>query len=277
MQIVRSSEELALAAAELKSGGTLALVPTMGALHAGHMALIDEARRRADRVAATIFVNPTQFGAGEDLDRYPRREADDARMLEGRGCDLLWLPSVADIYPDGLSANVSVDGVSERWEGEARPGHFDGVATVVSRLLLSVKPGIALFGEKDFQQLAVIRKMVHDLAIPVEILGIPTVREADGLALSSRNAYLSEDERRRAVALPNALSAARTAILGGTPVALALQYGKQALVDAGFLKVDYLALVDAAGLEPLDEPRGEMRLIAAATIGSTRLIDNIAV
>ena len=277
MQIVRSSEELALAAAGLKSRGTLALVPTMGALHAGHMTLIHEARRRADSVAATIFVNPTQFGAGEDLDRYPRREADDARMLEEAGCDLLWLPSVADIYPDGLSANVSVYGVSERGEGEARPGHFDGVATVVSRLLLSVKPDVALFGEKDFQQLAVIRTMVRDLAIPVEIVGIETVREEDGLALSSRNAYLSDDERRRAVALPNALSAARKAIRGGTPVAAALQEGKQALVDAGFLKVDYLALVDAATLEPLHEPRGAMRLIAAATIGSTRLIDNIAV
>lgn len=277
MQIVRSSEDLAPALAELKRNGTLALVPTMGALHDGHMALIEEARRRADKVAGTIFVNPMQFGAGEDLDRYPRREAEDARMLEEAGCDLVWLPSVSDIYPEGFSTKVSVSGVSERWEGEARRGHFDGVATVVAKLLLSVRPDIALFGEKDFQQLAVIRRMVRDLAIPLEVVGVPTVREADGLALSSRNAYLSADERSRAVALPNALKAARDAIRGGTPVSIALQQAKQALVDAGFLRIDYVALVDAATLDPLEEPRGEMRLIAAAVIGTTRLIDNLAV
>jgi len=277
VQIVRSSEDLAPALAELKRNGTLALVPTMGALHDGHMALIEEARRRADKVAGTIFVNPMQFGAGEDLDRYPRREAEDARMLEEAGCDLVWLPSVSDIYPEGFSTKVSVSGVSERWEGEARRGHFDGVATVVAKLLLSVRPDIALFGEKDFQQLAVIRRMVRDLAIPLEVVGVPTVRGADGLALSSRNAYLSADERSRAVALPNALKAARDAIRGGTPVSAALQQAKQALVDAGFLRIDYVALVDAATLDPLDEPRGEMRLIAAAVIGTTRLIDNLAV
>jgi pantoate--beta-alanine ligase len=277
VQIVRSSEDLALGLAGLKRSGTLALVPTMGALHAGHMALVEEARRRADKVAATIFVNPMQFGAGEDLDRYPRREADDTRMLEEAGCDLVWLPSVNDIYPDGFSTKVSVSDVSERWEGEARPGHFDGVATVVAKLLLSVGPDVALFGEKDFQQLAVIRRMVRDLAMPVEVLGVATVRERDGLALSSRNAYLSAEERSRAVALPNALKAARDAIRGGTPVSAALRTAKQALVDAGFLRIDYVALVDAATLEPLDEPRGEMRLIAAAVVGTTRLIDNMAV
>jgi pantoate--beta-alanine ligase len=190
---------------------------------------------------------------------------------------LLWLPAVADIYPEGFATNVSVSGVSERWEGAARPGHFDGVATVVARLLLSVRPDVALFGEKDFQQLAVIRQMVRDLAIPVEIAGVPTMREADGLALSSRNAYLSQDERRRAAALPNALNAARDAILRDGSVRAALQQAKQTLVDAGFLQVDYLALVDAKTLEPLEEPGGEMRLIAAATIGTTRLIDNISV
>jgi pantoate--beta-alanine ligase len=277
VQIVRSSEDLALGLAELKRSGRLALVPTMGALHAGHLALIDEARRRADKVAATIFVNPMQFGTGEDLDRYPRREAQDARMLEEAGCDLLWLPTAADIYPDGFSTKVSVSGVSERWEGEARPGHFDGVATVVAKLLLSVGPDVALFGEKDFQQLAVIRQMVRDLAIPVEIVGVGTVRETDGVALSSRNAYLSADERARAVGLPNALNAAREAIRGGTPVSTALRQAKQALVDAGFLRIDYLALVEAETLEPLDEPGGEMRLIAAAVVGTTRLIDNVAV
>ena len=276
MQTVRQSEELAQAAADLRREGRLALVPTMGALHAGHLALIEEANRRADKVAASIFVNPLQFGAGEDLDRYPRREADDARMLEEAGCDLLWLPSVSDIYPDGFATKISVAGVSERWEGEARPGHFDGVATVVAKLLLSVGPDVALFGEKDFQQLAVIRQMVRDLAIPVEIVGVPTVREHDGLALSSRNAYLSTDERSRAVALPQALRAARDGIVGGVPVAAALRDAKQALVDGGFLKIDYLALVDAGTLEPLGEARGTMRLIAAAQMGTTRLIDNLA-
>ena len=257
--------------------GSLALVPTMGALHAGHMTLVAEARKRADNVAASIFVNPAQFGEGEDFSRYPRREADDAAMLEAAGCDLLWAPSVKGIYPDGFATRISVSGVSERWEGEARPGHFDGVATVVAKLLLAVRPNIALFGEKDFQQLAVIRRLVADLGISVEIVGVPTVREPDGLALSSRNAYLGSDERARAVALPNALKAARGAIAGGETVGGALRQAKQALVDAGFLKIDYLALVDAATLEPLGEAKGEMRLIAAAVIGTTRLIDNLAV
>jgi pantoate--beta-alanine ligase len=275
VQIVRSGEELARARAAL--GGSVALVPTMGALHAGHMALVDEAKRRADAVIATIFVNPMQFGAGEDLDRYPRREAEDARMLEEAGCDLVWMPAIEDIYPAGFATNVHVAGISEGWEGAARPGHFDGVATVVAKFLLSVRPDVALFGEKDFQQLAVIRRMAVDLAMPVEIVGVETVREADGLALSSRNAYLSAEERSRAVALPNALEAARDAIADGKPVATVLQQAKQSLVDAGFLTIDYVALVDAGTLEPLVRPSGEMRLIAAAVIGSTRIIDNIAV
>jgi pantoate--beta-alanine ligase len=249
----------------------------MGALHAGHLELIEEAKRRADEVAATIFVNPTQFGPNEDFRRYPRREAEDAEMLERAGCGLLWMPSVDDIYPDGFSTSIHVAGVSERWEGEARPGHFDGVATVVAKLLLSVRPEAAVFGEKDFQQLAVIRRMVTDLGIPVEIVAVPTVRERDGLARSSRNAYLSEDERARAVAFPNALRAARSAIKRGEPVGETLRQAKQTLVHAGFLRIDYLALVDAATLEPLDAPSGEMRLIAAAVIGTTRLIDNLAV
>jgi pantoate--beta-alanine ligase len=266
---------LALARAALP--GSVALVPTMGALHAGHMALIAEAKQRGNRVVASIFVNPTQFGPGEDFGRYPRREEQDARMLQEAGCDLLWMPVVVDIYPDGFATKVSVAGVSRRWEGEARPGHFDGVATVVAKLLLSVRPDAALFGEKDFQQLAVIRRMVADLAMPVEIVGVPTVRDPDGLALSSRNAYLSPDERKRAVALPNALKAARDAIRAGTAVGTALQQGKDSLVDAGFLRIDYFALVDAQTLEPLDAAEGESRLIAAAVIGSTRLIDNLEV
>jgi len=264
-----------LARARSQIDGKLALVPTMGALHAGHMALVDEAKRRAEKIAATIFVNPAQFAPGEDFARYPRREAEDARMLEQGGCDLLWMPSAADIYPEGFSTSVHVAGVSDRWEGEARPGHFDGVATVVAKLLISVRPDVALFGEKDFQQLAVIRRMVADLNIPTEIAAVPTVREEDGLALSSRNAYLSEDERGGAAALPRALEYARAAILDGTPVRLALDTSRKSLVEAGFSRIDYFALVESATLEPLEAPAGDMRLIAAAVIGPTRLIDNL--
>lgn len=277
MQTVRTSEELTRALAELRASGKLALVPTMGALHAGHLALVEDAKRQADNVVATIFVNPTQFNDPDDLARYPRQEAEDARKLAEAGCDLLWAPAVEDIYPDGFATDVHVSGVSDRWEGAARPGHFDGVATVVARLLLAVRPDVALFGEKDFQQLAVIRQMVADLGIGTEIVGVPTVRDADGLALSSRNALLSPEERRRAVALPKALNAARDRILDGTSVADALREAKQLLVDAGFLRIDYVALVNAATLEPLDAPRGTMRLIAAAVIGTTRLIDNLPV
>ena len=277
MQIVRTSEELAESIERMKREGTLGLVPTMGALHAGHMALIAEAKQRADKIVASIFVNPKQFAAGEDLDRYPRREEQDARMLEQAGCDLLWSPSTETIYPAGFATMVHVSGISDRWEGETRPGHFDGVATMVAKLLLSVRPDVAVFGEKDFQQLAVIRRMVSDLNIATRIVGLPTVREADGLALSSRNGYLSDDERSRASALQQALAGARDAIRGGTPVASALRQAKQMLVDAGFLRIDYVALVDSTTLEPLDEAVGEMRLIAAANIGTTRLIDNIAV
>jgi pantoate--beta-alanine ligase len=276
VQTVRTSEELTRALAEMR-GDTLALVPTMGALHAGHMALVVEAKKRADKVVATIFVNPTQFNDKDDLARYPRQEADDARKLADAGCDLIWMPAVDDIYPQEFSTTVHVAGVSERWEGEARPGHFDGVATVVAKLLLSVMPDMALFGEKDFQQLAVIRRMAADLNIPVEIVGVPTVRDADGLALSSRNALLSADERQRAVALPTALKTAQEAIRDGSDIAGVLQEAKQSLVDAGFLRIDYVALVDAATLEPIDAPQGEMRLIAAAVVGSTRLIDNLPI
>lgn len=277
MQTVRGSEELAKSAAELRQEDTLALVPTMGALHAGHLALIKEAKRRAGKVAASIFVNPAQFGANEDLERYPRREAADSQMLEDAGCDLLWLPSVGDIYPPGFATKVSVSGVSDRWEGAARPGHFDGVATVVAKLLVSVDPDFALFGEKDFQQLAVIRRMVADLGLPVEIIGVPTVREADGLALSSRNGYLTRDERQRAGALPAALNTARAEIIAGAPVNAVLRRGQEALEAAGFSRIDYFAAVDAFTLEPIDAPSGTMRLLAAAVIGNTRLIDNVAI
>jgi len=278
VQTIRDLGQLGSALVALRAGGhRIALVPTMGALHAGHLALIEEARRQADRVAATIFVNPLQFGEGEDLDRYPRREKEDARALDQAGCDLLWVPTPEQIYPAGFSTKVVVSGLSKRWEGEARPGHFDGVATVVAKLLLSVRPDVALFGEKDFQQLAVIRRMVRDLAIPAEIVAVPTVREGDGLALSSRNAYLLPEERQQALALPRALEAARAAILSGTKVPDVLAEAQNSLLNGGFSRVDYFALVHAETLEPLDHPHGEMRLIAAAVIGTTRLIDNIPV
>ena len=260
-----------------EAGEKIALVPTMGALHAGNMALVAAAKADADGVVASIFVNPLQCGPSAPLDRYPRQEAEDAELLAHHGCDLLWLPTADQLYPPGFSTTVSVAGVSERWDGASRPGHFAGVATVVAKLLTAVRPDLAFFGEKDFQQLAVIRRMEADLGLGVEIRGVPTVRDADGLALSSRNAYLSVDERRRALTLPQALEQAREAILGGEPVEAAVDDAKRKLSEAGFNRIDYVALVDAATLEPLDSPAGEMRLIAAAVIGTTRLIDNIRV
>ena len=278
MQTIREARQLPAALIALRAGGkSLALVPTMGALHAGHLALIAEGRRHADHVAATIFVNPMQFGANEDFGRYPRQEEKDAELLSEAGCDLLWLPQSDEIYPAGFATAVSVKGLSDRWEGEARPGHFDGVATVVAKLLCAVRPDIAVFGEKDFQQLAVIRRMTHDLQLGVEIRGMPTVRDADGLALSSRNAYLSADERERALVLPQALYDAGRAILSGDSVAKVLDEAVGRLKAAGFSKVDYVALVNALTLEPLEKAGGPMRLIAAATIGRTRLIDNLPV
>jgi pantoate--beta-alanine ligase len=277
VQIIRSGEDLAAACASARKAGRLALVPTMGALHAGHLKLVEEARARAGRVVASIFVNPLQFNDPDDLRRYPREEAEDLAKLEGVGCDLVWLPAPEHIFPEGFATTVSVKGVSERWEGEHRPGHFNGVATIVAKLLVATMPDIAVFGEKDFQQLALIRRMTADLGLPIDIVGIATVRDPDGLALSSRNALLSPDERALALALPQSLEAARAAILDGRPVAAALAGAKQMLVEAGFLKIDYVALVDEATLEPLAEPFGKMRLIAAATIGTTRLIDNLSV
>lgn len=278
MQIIREMSELGPALLPWRGAGqTIALVPTMGALHAGHMALVEAARAKADRVVASIFVNPLQFGANEDLDRYPRQEAEDAELLQHHGCDLLWMPTATQLYPPSFATTVSVSGVSERWDGAARPGHFEGVATVVAKLFTAVRPDMAFFGEKDFQQLAVIRRMEADLGLGVMIQGVPTVRDTDGLALSSRNAYLSADERARALALPQALEQAREAIVGGEPVIAALDDAKRKLSEAGFNRIDYFALVDAATLEPLDAPSGEMRLIAAAVIGTTRLIDNISV
>ncbi len=278
MQTIRDIGQLGSALVGLRAGGhRVALVPTMGALHAGHLALVEEAKRQAERVVATIFVNPLQFGGGEDLDRYPRQEEEDAGALEEAGCDLLWIPAAEQIYPPGFDTIVSVGALARRWEGEARPGHFDGVATVVAKLLSVVRPEVAVFGEKDFQQLAVIRRMVLDLGLGASIVGVPVVRDADGLALSSRNDYLSQQERSRAVALPQALQQAVEEIASGMDVRAALDEAKRKLGEAGFASVEYVALVDASTLEPIDAPAGRMRLIAAATIAGTRLIDNLPV
>lgn len=257
------------------AGERIALVPTMGALHDGHMALIEAARRQAARVVASIFVNPMQFAAGEDLARYPRREAADTRMLTAAGVDALWLPDVETMYPAGFATTISVSGVSEGLDGAARPGHFDGVATVVAKLFQQVAPDVALFGEKDYQQLAVIRRMTTDLNLPIEIVGIGTQRDDDGLALSSRNIYLAPEERQAAVALPRALGVAAAAIARGDVPATVLAQARTTLTNAGFV-VDYVELVDAETLAAPAAPR-PMRLLAAARLGTTRLIDNIAV
>jgi len=278
VQIIRETDALKAAVAGLRAGGGgVALVPTMGALHAGHMALLAEARARAAHVVASIFVNPTQFGPDEDLSTYPRREAADAAMLDEEGCAILWAPDAALMYPDGLVADVRAGDVGAELDGAARPGHFDGVATIVSRLLDQVRPDIALFGEKDYQQLAVIRQMVRDRDPPVEIVGVPTQRDADGLALSSRNAYLSDEERAAARTLPRALGEAAQAIAEGAPVGEALKRARFRLVAAGFDPVDYVELRDSETLLPMAALDRPARLLAAARIGRTRLIDNLPV
>lgn len=277
MQTIRDIGQLGSALVALRAGGNrIALVPTMGALHAGHLALVAEAKRQAERVVATIFVNPLQFGQDEDLDRYPRQEKEDARALEQASCDLLWVPGPEQMYPAGFSTKVVVAGLGSRWEGEARPGHFDGVTTVVTKLFTTVRPEVALFGEKDFQQLAIIRRMTMDLNLAVQIVAVPTVRDEDGLALSSRNGYLSDENRARATALPRALARAAEEMESGVPVSHALDHATQALYNAGFSLVDYVALVDEVTLEPAKEATKGTRLIAAATIAGTRLIDNRA-
>lgn len=277
MQIIHGLKGLGLAMSALRSHGTVALVPTMGALHEGHLALVREARARADKVVASIFVNPLQFNDKADLDRYPRDEDADARKLEGAGCDLLWMPSAADFYPEGFATTVHVDGITERWEGEHRPGHFDGVATVVTKLFTNTRPDLAIFGEKDFQQLALIRRFTRDLNLGVDIVGHMTVREEDGLAMSSRNALLSSDERTTAVVLNHALKEARRDILAGKEVKTVLSGARAKLTKAGFGPIDYVAYVDPDTLEPLDKRAKEGRLIAAAFLGKVRLIDNFEV
>jgi pantoate--beta-alanine ligase len=278
VQIIRDLPALDTAISTLRrDGARVAMVPTMGALHDGHLSLVREAARRADHVVASIFVNPTQFGPNEDFSVYPRQEEADAALLREAGVALLWTPSVEVMYPTGFATSVHVAGVSEGLDGAARPGHFDGVATVVSKLLGQVRPDVALFGEKDYQQLAVIRRLVADLNLKVEIVGAPTARAPDGLALSSRNAYLSPEERAAAVALPRALETAAAAIRAGAPVAEALATARESLTAAGFSRIDYVSLCDADSLVPLESLDRPARLLAAAVLGRTRLIDNIAV
>ena len=276
MQIVRDLPALRAALADLRATGPVALVPTMGALHAGHMALVAEAARRATHVVASIFVNPKQFGANEDLSTYPRCEAEDARLLEQAGCALLWAPTAEAMYPAGFATTINVSGVSEGLCGASRPGHFDGVATVVAKLFNQVRPDVALFGEKDFQQLAVIRRMAADLDFALEIVGVPTQRDEDGLALSTRNAYLSNDDRAAAAALPRALAEAAEAIAAGGDVGPALDRARERLEAAGF-EPEYVELRASDGLAPLDRLDRPARLLAAARLGGTRLIDNRAV
>jgi pantoate--beta-alanine ligase len=283
VQTVNTLDMLRTALAQLRQHGErIALVPTMGALHEGHLTLVRRARDMADHVVASIFVNPRQFGANEDLSAYPRQLAQDAAMLEAEGCALLWAPLPEAMYPAGFATTVSVAGVSDGLCGAARPGHFDGVATVVCKLLHQVEPDAALFGEKDFQQLAVIRTMARDLDLTRPhadaIIGVPTVREADGLAMSSRNRYLSPDQRAAAASLPRAMRSAIARIEAGGDVGHALDELEGAVLAAGFTSVDYAVLADAGNLAPLAAYDGRpARLLVAARIGTTRLIDNMAV
>jgi pantoate--beta-alanine ligase len=282
MQTVERLDPLRNAVRGLREAGPLALVPTMGALHDGHLTLVRAAREQAAHVAVSIFVNPRQFGRGEDLDSYPRPRERDLALLEAEGVSLVWAPSVEEMYPAGYATNISVSGISEGLCGASRPGHFDGVATVVCKLFNQVRPDLAFFGEKDWQQLAVIRRMARDLDLvrphADRILGVPTVREADGLAMSSRNAYLTPDERIRAAALPAAMRAAIARIAAGeevAPVLLELQDGLRA---SGFASVDYAELCDADSLAPLTRlGTAPARLLVAARIGRARLIDNMPV
>ena len=267
MLIARTTDELAAR----RPPGRLSLVPTMGALHEGHVALIHAARRHGGAVAASIFVNPLQFEAGEDLARYPRDEAADLQTLERAGCDFVWMPSVETMYPPGDATTIIVEGPALGWEGEARPGHFRGVATVVARLFGQLAPAAAVFGEKDWQQLQVIRRMTRDLSIGVRIEAVPTRRDPDGLAMSSRNRFLAPMERKLAPLLHGVLRDLARGPLRQSELAAA----RETLERAGFA-VDYLALVEGESLRPLERATAGSRLLAAARLGSVRLLDNIA-
>jgi len=259
----------------LRDGLRLGLVPTMGALHDGHLSLVRLARERADIVVASVFVNPTQFGPGEDFARYPRDLAADAVRLESAGCDLLFAPDVEAMYPPGYETRVIVPNTSRGLCGDRRPGHFDGVATVVAKLFHMARPDVAVFGEKDFQQLAVIRRMVTDLALDVDVVGAPIVREPDGLAMSSRNAYLSPGERERAVSLSRGLFAARRRFEAGDREASALLSAARGPLEDAAVEPEYLELRTFEGLRPLARAEEPAVILVAATLGGTRLIDNM--
>ena len=276
--VARSVAELRrLVAGWRTAGERVGLVPTMGALHAGHLALVASAQAQCRRVVVSIFVNPKQFGPREDFSSYPRPEADDLAKLGRAGADLAYIPAVEEIYPPGFATTITVGGPSDGLCGAHRPGHFDGVATVVAKLLIQAAPDAAFFGEKDYQQLMVVRRMTQDLNLPVEIVGVPTVREADGLALSSRNVYLSAEERRLAPDLNRVMRETVSAIARGAAPAPTLQRAIATLNERG-LVVEYLELRDAATLAPLaDTPTRAARLLAAVHLGRTRLIDNLPV
>ncbi|MBR0666198.1 pantoate--beta-alanine ligase [Roseomonas hellenica] len=275
MRIVRDLPALRAATETMRRAGErVALVPTMGALHAGHLALVEAARREADRVITSIFVNPLQFGPNEDFSKYPRTEEADLAALEAAGCDIAWLPTVEVMYPPGAATVIEVAGPTEGFEGAARPGHFRGVATVCCKLFSQTEADVAVFGEKDWQQLQVIRRMVADLDLPLDILGHPIVRDADGLALSSRNRYLSPAERAKAAMLPEAMREAANAMLHGAAIESALDAARDGLNAAGF-DVNYLALVEPETLRPTDALPA--RMIAAAKLGPVRLLDNMPV
>lgn len=277
MLIAHTLPDLRTACARLRrEAGTLALVPTMGALHAGHRTLVRAGVASGAATVASIFVNPLQFAPTEDLSRYPRDEAGDLAALEAEGCALAWLPDVATMYPAGEATTIVVSGPAERWEGDARPGHFRGVATVCAKLFGQVRPDRAYFGEKDWQQLQVMKRMVADLLLPLEIVGIETVREADGLAMSSRNRFLAAQDRAIAPALIEAMRTAADRIAEGAAPRGPLEDARTALDGKGFA-VDYLALVDGATLGPIDVKASGARLIAAAKLGGVRLLDNIGV
>jgi pantoate--beta-alanine ligase len=260
-----------------REGLRVGMVPTMGALHSGHMELVRAARERADRVIVTIFVNPTQFAPTEDFGAYPRTEASDVARLAELGVEAVFAPNANEMYPAGYATTVSLAGPAIGLETDFRPHFFSGVATVVSKLLIAGFPDVAMFGEKDYQQLMVVRQMVRDLRLPTEIIGLPTIREADGLALSSRNAYLSPEERQTATTISRAMRQAAETIRAGGSVEAALAEGRAALTEAGF-RVDYLVLRNAETLAELANPAIEpRRMLAAAWLGKTRLIDNIAV
>jgi pantoate--beta-alanine ligase len=275
MLIARTLPDLREACARLRRhSDALALVPTMGALHAGHRALVRQGVASGAATVASIFVNPLQFGPAEDLSRYPRDEPGDLAVLEAEGCALAWLPDVSTLYPEGDASAVVVGGPAERWEGEIRPGHFRGVATVCAKLFGQVRPDRAYFGEKDWQQLQVVRRMVADLLLPLTIVAVETVREADGVALSSRNRFLSEAERLVAPVLQRTLRAVAARIGAGEAVSDVLLEARTGLAAAGFA-VDYVALVEGATLVPLPRNAPGARLIAAARLGPVRLLDNI--